>query len=180
GQAAVRAPRPPASPSGIGRRDRSAYRVATAQPAEDRQAVLAPHLVRLTGEWALWRTVCLRAAGFPVHLLAALGDAALARAADAVLATGTVTAADVADVADVVDVAGAVTATGAAGAPAPSDPSARSEASAAYSAEFTAAVQRLSAVLHEAAGLPALRDAVAWQNRHALMTGIDTLRRHGP
>ena len=67
-------------------RDRSAYRVAAPQPAPDRPAALAPHLVRLTDDWALWRTVCLRGAGFPVHLLAALGDAGLARAADAVIA----------------------------------------------------------------------------------------------
>ena len=53
-------------------------------------------------------------------------------------------------------------------------------ASAAYAAEFTAAVRRLSAALHEAASLPALREAVAWQNRHALATGIDALVRRGP
>ena len=51
---------------------------------------------------------------------------------------------------------------------------------AAYATEFTAAVRRLSAALHEAAGLPALREAVAWQNRHALTTGIDVLVRRGP
>ncbi|HXL96089.1 MAG TPA: hypothetical protein VN969_44835 [Streptosporangiaceae bacterium] len=27
------------------------------------------------------------------------------------------------------------------------------------------------------AGLPLLREAIAWQNRHALETGIDVLRR---
>jgi amino acid adenylation domain-containing protein len=163
GPAADRAPRPAAAPSSIGRRDRSAYRVASppssigrrdrsayrvaAPPATDRPAALAPHLVPLAGEWALWRTVCLRGAGFPCHLLAALGDEALARAADAVIAA---------------------------------DPLARSEASAAYTAEFSAAVRRLSAALHTAASLPALREAVAWQNRHALMTGIDRLRCRGP
>jgi len=30
------------------------------------------------------------------------------------------------------------------------------------------------------AGLPLLREAIAWQNRHALETGIDALLRHGP
>ena len=44
---------------------------------------LAPHLTRLAGNWALWRTVCLRGAGFPVGLLADLGAPALAGAADA-------------------------------------------------------------------------------------------------
>jgi amino acid adenylation domain-containing protein len=152
GRAVVRAPRPAAAPSGIGRRDRSAYRVAAPQPAPDRPAVLAPHLVRLAGDWALWRTVCLRGAGFPVHLLAALGDAGLARAADAAIAAD-------------------------AAAPAAAAPA---DASAVYAAEFTAAVRRLSASLHQAASLPALREAIAWQNRHALTTGIDVLIRRGP
>ena len=174
-QAAARAPRPAAapvpsvigrrdrsayrvpSPSVIGRRDRSAYRVPSPQPAPDRPSALAPHLVRLTGDWALWRTVCLRGAGFGVHLLAALGDADLARAADAAIAA---------------DAAGPALAA--------SDQAARHEAGAAYAAEFTAAVGRLSAALHQAACLPALREAVAWQNRHALTTGIDVLVRRGP
>ncbi len=151
GQVAVRAPRPAAVPSGIGRRDRSVYRVAAPQHVPDRPAPLAPHLVRLTGDWALWRTVCLRGAGFGVQLVATLGNPGLARAADAAIA-----------------------------AEAASDTKARNEAGAFYAAEFTAAVRHLSAALHEAASLPALREAVAWQNRHALTTGIDVLVRHGP
>ena len=39
--------------------------------------------------------------------------------------------------------------------------------------------ERLTAALHDAANLPALREAVAWQNRHALTTGIDALVRRG-
>jgi amino acid adenylation domain-containing protein len=171
GRAAVGAAASAAGPPAIGRRGRSAYRVATPRPVQDgpaprlaqgrpaalapdlmpdRPAALPPHLVRLTGDWALWRTVCLRGAGFGVHLLAALGDDALARAADAVIA-----------------------------ADAAADPAAREAAGAAYAREFTAAAGRLSATLHEAACLPALREAVAWQNRHALTTGIDVLVRHG-
>ena len=141
---AIPAQRPDGARPSIGRRDRSAYRVAETGPAQDRQAALAPHLMPLTDDWALWRTVCLRAAGFPHLLLATLGDADLASAADSALAEEP---------------------TGAAGA--------------VYAAEFTAAVKRLSAALHEAAGLPALREAVTWQNRHALQTGIDVLRRRG-
>ena len=150
GRAAVHSPRPAGAPASIGRRDRSAYRVAAPVAAPDRASALAPHLVRLTDDWALWRTVCLRGSGFPVHLLAMLGDADLARAADA--------------------------------ANAASDPVARDRAgcaSAVYAAEFTAAVQRLSAALYDAARLPGLREAVAWQNRHALTTGIDAVVRHG-
>src|SRR5436305_1527333 len=37
-----------------------------------------------------------------------------------------------------------------------------------------------SAALYDLTGEPALREAIAWQNRHALATGIDMLRRHGP
>jgi hypothetical protein len=108
------------------------------------QIQLAPHLVRLSDDWALWRTVCLRGAGFPVSLLARLGAPELASAADRVNSGGTG-----------VD-------------------------ETAYAAEFAAEVRRQSLVLHEMAGLPPLREAVAWQNRHALETGIDVLRRHGP
>ena len=155
--AAAGAPRPAVAPRSIGRRDRNAYRVPAPRPAPNGASALATHLVRLTSDWALWRTVCLRGAGFPVRVLAALGDAGLARAADAAIA---------ADIA--------------APALAASDPAARDRAGGAYAAEFTAAVRRLSVALHEAASLPALREAVAWQNRHALTTGIDALVRRGP
>ncbi len=151
------APRSAAAPAGIGRRDRSAYRVAAPVVTPDGAAAPTPHLVRLTDDWALWRTVCLRGTGFPVHLLAALGDADLARAADAAIAGGAT------------DPALAV-----------ADPAARDRAHAFYAAEFTAGVQRVSAALYEAACLPRLREAVGWQNRHALSTGIDVLVRRGP
>jgi amino acid adenylation domain-containing protein len=197
-RAEVRAARADTAPSGIGRRDRSAYRVAGPPPAPDRAVqpklsigrrdrsafrvtragpgggpALPAHLVRLTADWALWRTVCLRSAGFPAELLATLGDPLLARAADAAL---TATAAHDPDagkpaLAPPADRAGA--------GPAP-DLAAGEQASAAYALEFTAAVRRLSAALHRLAGLPALREAVAWQNRHALTTGIDALARRGP
>jgi amino acid adenylation domain-containing protein len=134
---------PAASPPAIGRRDRSRYRVPAAPSAE-----AAPHTVDLHGDWALWRTVCLRAAGLPIRLLAALGDAELARAADAVVAAR----------------------------PA-GDRGALELAQAGYDAEFPAAVGRLATALHQAAALPELREAVAWQNRHALATGIDVLER---
>ena len=154
GQVAVSAPPPAVALPSADRTDRGAYRVAAApRLAPDRPATLAPHLVRLTEDWALWRTVCLRGAGFPLHLLAALGDTGLARAADAVIA---------------------------AEAAATADGAARDQARSGYAAEFTAGVRRMSAALHEAAGLPALREAVAWQNRHALTTGIDALVRRGP
>jgi acyl carrier protein len=106
----------------IRRSRREAYRVTP-----------ATHRVRLTDDWALWRTVKLRAAGFPIELVGTLGDTRLAALADA-------------------------------GGP-------------AYEDEFPLAVRRLGDALRAAAGLPALREAVAWQNRHALATGIDPLLR---
>ena len=170
-QAAAGAPAPAVAPPSTGRTDREAAprqpqdrlpvsaphpapgrpAAPAPHPAQDRPATLGPHLVRLTDDWSLWRAVCLRGAGFGVHLLEALGDAELARAADAVIA-----------------------------ADAAADREAREAAGAGYAAEFPAAVRRLSAALHEVAGLPALREAVAWQNRHALTTGIDVLVRRGP
>jgi hypothetical protein len=87
-------------------------------------------LTRLSGDWALWRTVCLRGAGFPVSLLADVGASALASAAD-------------------IDNSGTVD---------------LGTATAAYAA----VVSRLSSVLYQIAGLPLLREAIAWQNRHAL------------
>jgi|GEM_PF-532178 len=146
------APPPAPAASGIVRRDRSAYRKGGASPPPDRPTELAPHLVRLTDNWALWRTVCLRGTGLPIHLLAAAADTGLAQAADAVLTAG----------ADPQAAAG------------------REQADAAYAAEFAAAARRLSASLYDAARLPKLREAVAWQNRHALTTGIDVLVRRGP
>ncbi len=142
------APAPDATPATISRRDRSAYRVAAPKPAPGRAAMVAPHLVRLADDWALWRTACLRAAGLPIHLLAALGDTRLAQAADAAVA-----------------------------ARAAPDSRARERAEAGYAAEFPDAARRLGAALHQAAVLPALREAVAWQNRHALATGVDVLER---
>src|SRR5580692_3878636 len=58
--------------------------LAAVRQVPARRAEPAPHLARLSGDWALWRTFCLRGAGFPVGLLADLGAPALASAADAV------------------------------------------------------------------------------------------------
>jgi amino acid adenylation domain-containing protein len=112
---------------------------------------LPAHLVRLTDEWALWRTVCLRGAGFPADLIAPLGDAELTAAADRLTA-----------------------------AQAAGDASGIAAAEAAYAAEFPRAVDRLTAALRAAAALPRFREAVTWQNPHALSTGIDSLLRRDP
>lgn len=135
------------------RQDRSRYLVdppSAAQPAPSAVANRGDHLVPLSGDWALWRTVCLRPACLPVSRLTTLGDARLAAAADAANAAADQAGAD------------------------------QAGADAAYLAEFPAAVRRMSAALYEAARLPILREAVAWQNRHALVTGVDQLARQGP
>ncbi|MBO4206950.1 non-ribosomal peptide synthetase [Micromonospora echinofusca] len=123
------------------RRDRVALRTGPELPAD---------LVRLGRGWALWRTVCLRGAGFPVDLLAALGDPEIATIADRVVA-----------------------------AQAAGDPAGTADAEAAYAAGFPAAVHRLTTALHAVAADPRFREAVAWQNPHALHTGIDALLRRG-
>ncbi|SCL14465.1 amino acid adenylation domain-containing protein [Micromonospora nigra] len=109
------------------------------------------HLARLTDGWALWRTVCLRGAGLPVDLLAPLGDTELAAAADRVVA-----------------------------AQAGGDPADVARAEAAYAAVYPDAVSRLTVALHAVAAHPRFREAVAWQNPHALRTGVDALLRRGP
>ncbi|MEV4665716.1 amino acid adenylation domain-containing protein [Micromonospora echinofusca] len=123
------------------RRDRVAHRDGRERPA---------HLARLTDGWALWRTVCLRGAGLPVDLLAPIGDAELAAAADRVVA-----------------------------ARADGDPAGVARAEAAYAAAYPAAVDRLTGALHAVAAHPRFREAVAWQNPHALRTGVDALLRRG-
>ncbi len=120
------------------RRERAAYQVS--DPAEVRGLPArrsSGHLIALTRDWFLWKVVCLRGAGFPFELLAALGDEDLAAAADG--------ADDV-----------------------------------AYAAEFALAERRLGRALAGAARRPALREAVTWQNPHALATGIDALLRRDP
>jgi hypothetical protein len=46
---------------------------------------LATHLVRLPDEWAIWKTVCLRTAGFPAALASVLTSPMAATSGDAVL-----------------------------------------------------------------------------------------------
>jgi hypothetical protein len=131
-----------------------------------RQDQLPPHLVRLSGDWALWRTVCLRGAGFPVSLLADLGAPGLAGAADSL---NSESGSSESGSSGTVNLGTADLGTVRLGT-----------ARAAYAAEFTAEVRRQSSALHRMAGLPPLREAVAWQNRRALETGINVLLRHEP
>ena len=110
----------------ITRRDRTAARVPPSR-----------HLVPLAGGWALWRSVGVRGAGFPMALLSALSAEPVAAAAD------------------------------------------RGDLDT-FRVEFDRAVGRLGATVRDLAARPDLREAMAWQNRHALATGVDALLRHDP
>ncbi|HET8682732.1 MAG TPA: amino acid adenylation domain-containing protein [Micromonosporaceae bacterium] len=154
---------------GITRRDRSAYRAGgtrasrpVEQPAPEQAAVEQPapeqaaaglpaHLVPLaTSRWALWRWVCLRSAGFPFTLHDALASPGLTAAADRLNAA---------------EAAGA---------------GETEELRQAYAREFALAERRLAHGQHAVAADPRFREAVAWQNRHALLTGVDALLRRDP
>ncbi|MEV4629635.1 lantibiotic dehydratase [Micromonospora sp. NPDC049523] len=119
-------------------------------PAGERLTEAAPHLTPLVdGEWALWRSVCLRGTGFPFDLLDELASPALAASADQLIRSG-----------------------GAAAVPA--------EATAAYRERFRVAGRGLAVALHRVAAEPRFREAVTWQNPHAVRTGLDTLLRRDP
>ncbi|WBB80942.1 lantibiotic dehydratase [Micromonospora sp. WMMD882] len=115
------------------------------------------HLVELDGGWGLWRWFVVRAAGFPVDLLAPLADPELAALADAVHAGGPGAGPE----------GGGVDPDGA-------------ERLARYLARFRVAERTLARALRDAAADPRIREAVAWQNPTALTTGFDTLLRRDP
>ncbi|MEV7226381.1 amino acid adenylation domain-containing protein [Polymorphospora sp. NPDC051019] len=203
------APTAPAAATAVpGPTAMAARRTGPGSPAPDG---VPGHLVKPTpGPWAMWRWVGLRAAGFPLDLLTALGDVDLVAAADAVLA-----AEDHLDTArrDLADRLRRVRAA------APADERARwnrairqgrrdaapdplpdgaeevdggalvrahTTVVAAYAGldaardRFDAAHRRAAAgrseALRAAAADPLFREAVTWQNRHALRTGIDAVR----
>ncbi|MEV0608917.1 amino acid adenylation domain-containing protein [Polymorphospora rubra] len=201
--------RPAVPVEGVVRRDRDRYRMPA--PAVPGTPAVPGHLVKPTpGPWAMWRWVGLRAAGFPLDLLTALGDVDLVAAADAVLA-----AEDHLDAArrDLADRLRRVRAA------APPDERARwnravrqgrrdavpdplpdgaeevdggalvrahetvvtaygglDAARERFDGALRSAAAGRSDALRAAAGDPLFREAVTWQNRHALRTGIDAVR----
>ena len=46
----------------------------------------SPGLIKMTEDWSLWRTICLRGTGFPIHLLDTLAADGAISAVDRVLA----------------------------------------------------------------------------------------------
>ncbi|MFI6823275.1 amino acid adenylation domain-containing protein [Micromonospora sp. NPDC050187] len=224
--------------TGVVRRDRGGYRSAQGQVAVVSSVSLVPpppivpsvagpvmapaptvppgpaHLVRpVPGPWAVWRWVGLRAAGFPVETLTALGDVDLVRAADALLAAGerlTGARRDLAERLRQVRAAspagertgwnravrqlrrdtppeplpagaasvdgGALVRAHAALRAAHAD---RDVALVGYRAAYDRAAAERTAALRATAADPLFREAVTWQNRHALRTGVDPVRSAG-
>jgi hypothetical protein len=118
------------------------------------QEMLPDHLIELPGEtvgrWALWRTVAARGAGFPADGVLRIADAECAAAADRLIA-------------------------------AEAEAGGRLEAEReSYRAAFDAADVRLGAALRETAQDDRFREAVVWQNRHAVETGLGAFLRRPP
>lgn len=170
---------------------------------------LPDHLVPLpdlsTGRWALWRTACVRGAGFPASDILKIADAACAAAADrlsrvedeieslreaALEALRSELEAASKDRLDVLVKAirrvkrrqpAATGGLGDAAAAAIETWKAaadRLEAERAiYQAAFAEADERLDRALREIAGEDRFREAVTWQNHHAASTGLASFLR---
>jgi hypothetical protein len=173
---------------------------------------LPDHLLPLpdesTGRWGLWRTACVRGAGFPAAGILKIADAGCAAAADRLSALADETeelrqstlealrgelAAASKDRLDVLVKAirrvkrsqpasteglGAATA---AAIDAWKAASGRLEAEKAhYQAAFGEAEERLERALREIAQGPLFREALVWQNRHAAETGLASFLRKPP
>jgi hypothetical protein len=100
------------------------------------------------GHWSVWRCLAVRSAGFPVRLVHRLADPILARAADQCVQESTDRRRG--------------------------DP----QAIARYEAEFDAAASRATEATWNLAQDRRFREALAWQNRTFLATGVDRLTRH--
>lgn len=170
---------------------------------------LPDHLIPLPGEtagrWALWRTVCLRGAGFPAAQVLRIADGQCAAAADRLNAVeeeaerlreaalealrGELQAAGKDQLDRLVKAIRRVKR----GQPAATEGLAEGTATAIdawkaaaeraraererYQAEFAASEERLDQVLRELAQDERFREAVVWQNRHAAETGLKSFLR---
>ncbi len=175
---------------------------APAAPADRPADHLADHLAELTTEWALWREVGLRSAGFPARTVLGLAHPGCAAAADELVAARAGAAATTRELAYQLrrltapdegvrralgklrrgrlapvladpELAAAVAGTGVDLAAGTAAADRLAAAESAYEAAFAEAAANRSARLREAAADPGLREAVAWQNRHALATALD-------
>ncbi|MFL6129416.1 MAG: amino acid adenylation domain-containing protein [Mycobacteriales bacterium] len=181
---------------------------ARADPAVEPDP-LPDHLTALTRQWAAWRWVGLRSAGFPMRTVLELAHPGCAAAADELLAARAAAAAATRELAYRLrratelpgearpalarlrrgrlaavladpGLAAAVTRAGVPLAAAEAAAGQLDAAETAYRAAFADAEQARTAGLRRAAAEPALREAVAWQNRHALGTALDPVARGRP
>ncbi len=119
---------------------------------EPEPAPVPGFLVSLPGSaWALWRPVFLRGAGFPAEGVLRLASPSCAAAADRLLDLETASGRDGGELA-----------------------AARVEMAEIYDRE----VFRLRQEIERLAADGRFREAVTWQNRHAVETAFDTLLRH--
>ncbi len=125
----------------------------------EEEAGLPAHLVGLSDdEWAMWRCVCVRGAGFPVHQALQLAVPECAAAADQLIQAENE-------------------------AQQTNNEASHERLSATqeyYQQAFSAALLQVSRAIHQIAGTEHLREAVMWQNRQAIHSGIDALLRHTP
>src|SRR5579863_9667228 len=135
----------------------AAYDTEHAESGEE--AALPAYLVGLSDdEWAMWRCVCVRGAGFPVRQALELAVPECAASADRLIQ-----AEDEARCAN--------------------NEISHERLNAAqegYEQAFSAATLQTSRAVHQIARTEQFREAVMWQNRHAIHSGIDALLRHTP
>ena len=178
--------------------------VSVVAPQLSEGAVLPAHLVELSKDdgWALWRNVCLRGAGFPATEVLKLSTAEGAAAADQLLdaeerveqsRVKTLKAlqleiknAEPSEVPQLekliqrlrkkkrpTQVNGVVAELNDAYA-------ALDSALEVFRTEYKTSIDSVSQALHQMAGNNRFREAVLWQNRHAIRSGLDALLRETP
>ncbi len=180
---------------------------ASEPDAEETGTRPAPHLVPLIDGWTLWRTICLRGTGFPIDMLETLAAHDAAAAIDGFLDCETAwdeaRERALAWCRDATETLGTEArkpyrranrrlTKGRVPEPIPDAPEAASlfEAMALAAEKRDAAGRRaadclaearprISASLLEVCHTPLFREAIIWQNRQVLHTGIDVLTRMG-
>jgi hypothetical protein len=185
--------------------------IAVVAPPVREDAVLPGHLVILSErqEWALWRTVCLRGAGFPVTEVLKLSAPEGAVAADQLLDAEELVGqlrgkaltalqhdfrhAEACDVPQIEKLIQRLRKK----KPLPPAPQLSNDSRIivgeftdactgvevkreAFRKTYKTSVATVSSALQEIAGQARFREAVTWQNRHAIRTGLDALLREAP
>lgn len=179
---------------------------AHSQEAEKQD--LPEHLYRLNEEWAIWRTVCLRGAGFPASLALELADPACVELADQMIqleeelerarekaVAATLERLDLASPEEHDTLKQLMRTLRKIQQPQPF-PTANincpaieqlrdiyqhlGRLQAAFPGAFSAATLRSSQALHTLARQDRFREAITWQNRQAIHSGIDSLLHYTP